>query len=196
MKFLAFTDLHADKRILKILVARAATNDINFVLCCGDFTVFGRGMKDVFAAFEKTGKPLYLIPGNHEEGRMSLIGRYTNCINIDRKAVGIGNYLFLGYGGGGFSVQDAEFRKISREWYGKHKGKKLVFVTHMPAYGTKIDKLEHGHVGNKDYRRFIDRIKPKLAISGHLHETVGMIDTLGPTKLVNPGWDGMVIELK
>ena len=59
----------------------------------------------------------------------------------------------------------------------------------------KLDLLEMGHVGNKDYLKFIRRMKPKLAISGHLHETVGVMDKIDKTQIVNPGWDGMVIEL-
>ena len=93
-------------------------------------------------------------------------------------------------------MQDAEFRKISRDWYGKYKDKKIVLVTHQPPYGTKLDRLGQRHVGNEDYRKFIERIEPKVAISGHLHETVGLSDSIGKTKIVNPGWDGMVVELK
>ncbi len=199
MKFLTFTDVHGDAKNIKELVARAKKDDIDFVLTCGDFTTFSRNIKWVLKQFNAIGKKVYLIPGNHEEGNEELdeiLKEYTNCINFDRDVVEIGGYFFLGYGGGGFAVKDPEFRKKAREWYGEYKDKKVVFVTHGPAHGTKIDKLEMGHVGNKDYRKFIERIQPKLAISGHIHETKEMTDSIGKTKLVNPGWDGMVIELK
>ena len=122
--------------------------------------------------------------------------KYPNCINIDRRAVRIGDYVFLGYGGGGFKMKDAGFRKIAREWYGKYKDDKVVLVTHGPPVNTKLDLLGKRHVGNIDYRRFVERIKPRLMICGHLHETVGEMDKIGKTKVIHPGWEGMVIELR
>ncbi len=104
--------------------------------------------------------------------------------------------MFLGYGGGGFAMEDPLFRKIAREWYGHYNGRKIVLVTHGPPFSTTLDLLGERHVGNRDYRKFIERIKPKLVIAGHLHETAGKTDMIGKTRLVNPGWEGMVIELK
>ena len=199
MKILAFTDLHADKKLLQELVVRAKKPDVDLVVCSGDYTVFGRGMGVVLEGLESIGKPVYLIPGNHEEKgdlfERSLQG-LKHCQSLHQGEILIGDYVFLGYGGGGFAQEDAAFRKIARTWYGKYNGKKIVFVTHGPPYNTKLDLLPAGHVGNKDYRKFIERIKPKVAISGHLHETVDEVDSIGKTKLVNPGWDGMIIELK
>ncbi len=198
MKFLTFTDLHENKDGLKALVARAAEPDIDFVVCAGDISSFGRGLPTVLKAFSDLGKPFYVVPGNHEEGEgfEEVVRRYKHCVNLDRKAMAIGEYIFLGFGGGGFVMKDQEFRKIARLWYGKFNGKKIVLLTHQPPFGTKLDFLNHRHVGNEDFRDFIMRVNPKLAISGHLHETVGEVDALGETKLINPGWDGMVIELK
>ncbi len=198
MKFLTFVDLHEDQKQLKQLVEMASAKEVNFVICAGDFSTFGRGMRMVFEQFNKLGKKIYFIPGNHEEqqGLMEKAGDYENCINLHQRAVKIGEYVFLGYGGGGFAMEDANFRKIAREWYGKFKGEKIVLVTHGPPFGTKLDLLGARHVGNKDYRNFIERITPKLVIAGHLHETAGQVDNIGKIKMVNPGWNGMSIELK
>lgn len=198
MKFLTFTDVHEDRKYLQELVKRASKPDIDFVICAGDFSTFGRGMEVVLKSFNDLGKKLYLIPGNHEE-HLELdetLQDYPYCIFLHHQAVKIDDYIFLGYGGGGFAQEDAAFRKVSREWYGKYNGKKIVLVTHMPPFGNKTDFLNKNHVGSKDYRKFIERIKPKLVICGHLHETVGEVDKIGETKVVNPGWNGMVIELK
>ncbi len=197
MKFLTFTDLHEDKQQLQELVKRASKKDIDFVVCCGDISTFGSGLTNVLDHFDKIGKPFYVIPGNHEENLEweKILSQYPNCINLHLQAIEVENYIFLGYGGGGFSQEDKDFRKIARKWYGSYNGKKIVFVTHGPPLGTKLDWLETRHVGHKDYRNFIQRIKPRLAISGHLHETVGLTDKIAKTKLINPGWEGMVIEL-
>ncbi len=198
MKFLSFSDVHEQKKFVIELVERAKQPDIDFVICAGDFSSFGRGMKYVLRVFNDLGKTMYVIPGNHEDDNAfeSIVGEYPHCVSVHKNAVKVGEYILCGYGGNGFVMEDSEFRKIAREWYGLYNGKKIIFVTHGPAYGTKIDLLNGNHVGNKDYRKFIERIKPKVAISGHLHETVGTVDKIGETQIANPGWEGMVIEVK
>jgi uncharacterized protein len=198
MKFLTFVDLHEDKKYLKALVSRAKEEDIDFVVCAGDITLFGRGLRYVLKQFNDLGKKFYLIPGNHESDRMinEVVGDYENVVNFHKKLFKIENYVFMGYGGGGFALEDPEFRKVSREWYSKHQDDKTVLITHGPPYGMKMDHLkDYGHVGNKDYRKFIERIKPRLVICGHLHENINMQEAIGKTKIVHPGWEGMVIEL-
>ncbi|MEW5896603.1 MAG: metallophosphoesterase [Nanoarchaeota archaeon] len=197
MRFLTFTDLHEDNSVLKELVLRASRPDVDFIVCCGDISAFGRRLNYNLSRFSSLGKKFYLIPGNHEDhlDLKSILSEFPNCICFNREAVEIENYVFLGYGGNGFLQQDEEFRKVAREWYGKYKERKVVFVTHGPAFGTKLDFLDKKHVGNVDYRKFVERIKPKLVINGHLHETVGAMDEVGGVKFVNPGWEGMIIEM-
>lgn len=197
MKFLACTDMHESKEALKALLKRAAEPDIDFVVCLGDISSFGNGLRTVLKSFSDLGKTFYVIPGNHEEGRdfESIVASFPHCVSLHLKAALIKDYVFLGYGGGGFAMKEERFRKIGRLWYGKFKEKKIVLLTHQPPFGTKLDLMGGNHVGNIDIHDFILRIKPKLVISGHLHETVGAMDVLGETKLINPGWDGMAVEL-
>ena len=178
---------------------RAQQDDIHFVVCTGDFSTFGRGADIVLKSFNDLGKKFIVIPGNHEdkEGWLDQAVRpFPNCLNLHDRFMKIDDYLFLGYGGDGFAMEDARFRKVAREWYGKYNGQKLVLLTHGPPFGTMLDRLGNRHVGNKDYRDFIERIKPKLALSGHLHETFGAMDMIGSTRCVNSGKEGMVVELK
>jgi len=197
MKFLTFVDLHDDKKYLRELVNRAKKDDIDFIICAGDISEFGRGLMPVLEKFDEIGKKFYLIPGNHETNEMldKVLDNFKNIINFHQNFFEIEDYVFLGYGEGGFAMEDAEFRKFARDWYGKYNGKKIVLVLHGPPYGTKIDILNEKHIGNKDYSKFIRRIKPKLVICGHLHETVNTIDEIEGVKIIHPGWEGMVVEL-
>jgi len=198
MKFLTFVDLHDDKKYLKELVQRASKDDIDFVVCAGDVSQFGRGLIAVLEQFNSLGKKMYIIPGNHENDAMlkKVNGQFSNIINFHQDAVEIGDYVFLGYGEGGFVFEDAEFRKVARHWYGKYNGRKIVFVTHGPPFGTAVDKIDQKYVGNKDFSQFIQRILPKLVICGHLHETANKTDQINKVRIINPGWEGMVVELQ
>ncbi len=197
MKFLTFSDIHEDFDQLKKLVARAKEDDIDFVIIAGDFSNFGSGLKPTLKKVNELKKPIYIIPGNHEEdeGYAEAIKDYEYCHDMHKQVLEIEDYVFLFYGGGGFAQKDPEFRALARQWYGKYKEKKIVLVTHMPLYNTKLDIVAKKHVGSIDYRKFAKRIKPKLVISGHIHESAGEIDELESIKLVNPCWEGMVIEL-
>ena len=85
MKFLTFVDLHDDKKALKALIKRASAKDIDFVICAGDVSMFGRGLRPVLKQFNDLGKKFYLIPGNHESDRIieEVIGDYKNVINYN-----------------------------------------------------------------------------------------------------------------
>ncbi|MGQ9468288.1 MAG: metallophosphoesterase family protein [Nitrososphaerales archaeon] len=62
-----------------------------------------------------------------------------------------------------------------------------VLISHASPYGTKCDRSYKGnHIGSKPVRSFIEKVKPKVVISGHVHEARSM-DVLGETLIVNPG---------
>lgn len=196
MKFLAFVDVHQHRDALLNLVECAC--DVDFLICAGDLSTFGKGLDRAMEAFASVGKKLYFVPGNHEEHLelSKVLANFPFCVDLHGRVVEVGEYVFLGYGGGGFATEDAEFRKIAREWYGKYNGRKIVLVTHGPPAGTAVDLLGKKYVGNIDYRKFIERICPRVVICGHLHERAGVVDTIGSTKILNPGWEGRVVELK
>jgi len=63
----------------------------------------------------------------------------------------------------------------------------LILVTHHPPYNTLNDRVLDGrHVGCRSIRKFIDKYKPQVCVTGHIHEGCG-IDTAGPTSIINSG---------
>lgn len=197
MKLLAFVDLHGDFNLLKKIIKRAEEKDIDLLVTAGDFTQFEGNLGFLLKKLNALGKKILLIPGNHESSHSlkEAVKIYPYCLYFHRQAFKVGEYVFLGYGEGGFSLEDSEFRKLARHWYGEYQKQKVIFVTHAPPFGTELDRLGNRYVGNKDFRSFIERIKPVLVICGHLHEAAGRISQLGETKIINPGWEGLVIEL-
>jgi Icc-related predicted phosphoesterase len=75
-----------------------------------------------------------------------------------------------------------------------------IHLFHAPPYNTPLDwttprgRYDYlplsDHVGSVEIRRFIERVQPYLALSGHCHESVVTGDykvDLGRTRCVNPG---------
>ncbi len=199
MKLLAFTDFHASPIALKRVLLAAKKFKPDFLVCTGDITIFEHNLDWVLKQLDSMPKKVILIPGNHEEGPQfrEICKRYKNLLCIDRASCRVGGkYLFLGYGGGGFSFTDPQFRTWSAKAAKRIKdGDIVILLTHQPPYGTKLDKIISHSCGNKDIRKFIEKYPIKLAISGHLHENFNARDKLGKTVLLNPGPYGTIVEL-
>jgi len=199
MKIMAFSDVHGDMSLVKKLVKRAQKKDIDVVVCAGDFTVFESQMMKILKQFDKMGKKVILIPGNHESPFVvqKQVKKLKNIVHIHKKLFRFEGVTFLGWGTDGFTKRSAEMREVARKWR-KKLGKNdttVVLVTHAPPFKTKLDKIDREHVGNADIRKAIERIKPRLAISGHIHENEGKQQKIGRTLCVNPGWKGMVLKV-
>ncbi|MFW5733460.1 MAG: metallophosphoesterase [Oceanidesulfovibrio sp.] len=62
----------------------------------------------------------------------------------------------------------------------------LLVVVHNPPHDTKTDVAGGGHVGSKAVRKFLERTKPAVCLTGHIHESMA-VDIVGETKVINPG---------
>ncbi|MBU2638220.1 MAG: metallophosphoesterase family protein [Nanoarchaeota archaeon] len=196
MKILAFVDTHGSKRAFDEILKRARQADI--LVCAGDLTMWGESTEKWIKFLEKAGKPMVIVPGNHESEReiSEICKKYKYCIYLHRAAYEYGEYMFFGFGGGGFSEGNADFERIGKHVEKDAKGKRLILITHGPPYGTALDSLPgSGHRGCRSIRRFIEEVKPMIAISGHLHETAGNTDLIGKTFVINPGSFGALLKI-
>ena len=202
MEILAFVDLHGSAKALKKI--ETESKKAGLIVCAGDLTIFENNITRLFARLNKLGKPVLIIPGNHESNEhiSYLTNVFENIEDIHEKAFAIGNYLFLGYGGGGFSMVDKHFERISKNFekkiikFRKHnQDAKIILITHAPPYNTKIDNIMGNPCGNKSIKNFIKKVRPDLVVSGHLHENAGKEDKEGKTLLVNPGPFGKIVEV-
>jgi Icc-related predicted phosphoesterase len=209
MKVLFFVDTHGNSTKLRRLVEKS--KNVDLLVCAGDFTIFEGETDAVLHELNSIGKPVLIIHGNHETASSVEHACETlkNLHFIHKNYYIAGdnsNLVFFGYGGGGFSTRDEgfkrsselfiqEFEKISKQNGKELKDYKIVLVTHAPPFATKLDDLG-SHVGNQSITDFIIKHQPVLAVSGHIHETAGAIDKINATKLINPGPDGMIEDLR
>ena len=197
MKILAFGDLHGNKSALKRLKVKAKGADI--VVSSGDITWFGKDFDLILKELNKFGKTVLLIHGNHEtmDEMKRRISKFDFIEFIHSGSYRLGNYVFFGYGGGGFSKTEKVLEKIIKKFKKTlKKGDKVVFVSHAPPINTKCDFIPgHGHAGSDSVRKFIEIIKPWYNINGHIHETFSRRDKIGDTIVINPGPEGKLLRI-
>ena len=198
MKLLAFTDIHGSLSALRRIEQKTIAQKPDLLVCAGDISIFEHGIVGLIRRLNKLNKKVIIIHGNHEDAStyIKLSRLFKNIIFIHKNYFIEDNILFLGYGGGGFSIVDKEFEKIShkfKELIKNNKDKKIILVTHAPPYKTRLDKLVGGHCGNKSIKHFVEKSKVDLLICGHLHENFGKEDKIGKTKVINPGMFGKSI---
>lgn len=203
MKLLAFADIHSDIRIIPKLLAKIRKEKPEVIVCAGDISTFGSGLKRTLEKFN-IGLPFLIIPGNHETPEeLDVYSRELKSIkNIHLKSVVVKDILFIGCGGGGFTEYHAEFEQSEKEFAESIKklkisghSQKVVLVAHQPPYKTKLDYLLGQSVGSKSIRTFIEKNQPDYCITGHIHENFGKSDRIRKTIIISPGPAGRIIEI-
>ncbi len=200
MKVLIVSDGHAAVERLEPLKEVAVDCDI--VLFGGDFAKFGNPEtgRPYLERFAKIHDRIFAVIGNCDEPDfVDALDEYD--IGIEGSLSYFGGLVFSGSGGGSKFTgttpnerTDEELADALRlvaesapEGTGEAGWNNLVIVAHNPPAETKLDVVSNGaHVGSPLIRAFVDRYKPLLVVSGHIHESAA-VDRIGPTALVNPG---------
>lgn len=196
MKILAFVDVHGNHSAVKDIKKKAEKADI--LVGAGDFSIFERGLANILCELNKLNKPVLIVPGNHEtETGLKKAGLlFKNIHYIHKKRFKFGGIIFLGYGGGGFSLRDPDFERFAKKsGKGLKKKDNVVLITHAPPHGTKLDRINKEYHGNKSITNFIKKVDLNLVVCGHLHENAGKKDKIGKTVLINPGAHGKIVEI-
>ena len=194
MNIIVLADIHGRLETLERMQASLSEADV--VLVAGDITNFGgeKQTRDVLDVLGKYADCVLAVVGNCDPPAVD--AHLTQAgVNLHGHAVCVNGWWFVGAGGtlpetgqlpneaGERLFTDTLDRGLAR----CQNPDRLILVTHQPAWNTKMDELDpRRHAGNRAIRAFIDRARPRLAVSGHLHEIIGT-DRLGPTALLNPG---------
>jgi uncharacterized protein len=192
MKIIALTDLHAKKGVLPLFEESLRSADL--VLLCGDITHFGRDkeMEEIVGLIRQMNTNIYAVSGNCDrpEAEKYLVSEGLSLNAAVRK--------FNGYNLTGLSgslpcpgrtpneYAEEEYEAVLENLHSP-KNEPLILVTHQPPFNTKNDEVSANcHVGSKSIRNFIEKQKPMICFTGHIHEGIA-VDHIGPTVTVNPG---------
>ena len=187
MRFLLFTDLHQKASVIDKINDMARRHGAEFVVCLGDVTDMGtvEDARDILSRIESK---VYAIPGNCDpldfpEGISDV------AVDMHGRAEEIGGIRFVGLGGSNVTIFGTPFELEEDDIYDALEGisdEGMVLMTHAPSYGV-LDQIPSGQsVGSPAIKDIVDRYHPILAMSGHIHEAIGVVETDG-TVFVNPG---------
>lgn len=177
-KFLVISDIHGNERCLNKIRASYHKYEPDFSVVCGDITHFGPP-QDAMNILERIPTDVIGIIGNCDPE--SVIQAYAEAEEeyIELKITQKGDLDFIGLSGSSYSedkLQTFERRGSVSD----------VFVFHQPPYDI-LDKTSKGeHIGNKDLKPMIEKLEPKLVLSGHVHEDRGIVEEENTT-FMNPG---------
>jgi uncharacterized protein len=202
LRILAASDLHGDSRLSKKLAERAEKENVDLVVLCGDLTGHVES-KDLIKPFRDKKQKVLLLPGNWDSfATVDFLAQLYGMKNIHGYSAVYEGVGFFGAGSTSITMgprsgvsEDELFNTLKKAHSGLKGIEKKVMLTHMHPSGGKTEKLIGGPGGSKSILRAIKKFKPDLLLHGHIHETFGLEDNIGKTKVVNVGRDGMVFEI-
>jgi Icc-related predicted phosphoesterase len=195
MRLLAFSDVHRDLRQAARLAERA--REVDVVIAAGDFASVHRGLEELIDMLVVIETPTVVVPGNNEtdEAVRAACAGWRAARVLHGEATEIDGVSFFGLGGGvpetpwpwSFDLSEEE---AAEKLAGCPQG--AVLVAHSPPKGY-VDGDRH--LGSTAILRTIEDKRPRLAVCGHIHESAGEEASIGPTRVLNAGPSGTVVEL-
>lgn len=189
MKILAFSDLHLSRGRAADLVAASA--GAGLVIAAGDFCNMRVGLDDAMALISDITAPIIAVPGNAEsEDELAAAAPPNMTVLHGTGTMAKGLRLFgLGYG-----VPVTPFGPWSCDLTEDFAAGMLdrcagadILITHSPPKGVADLTSMGASVGSTAIRAAIERVQPRLAVCGHIHDSWGRRGRIGDTEVVNLG---------
>jgi Icc-related predicted phosphoesterase len=198
VKLLAFSDLHRDLDQASTLVERSSEADV--VIAAGDFASVHEGLEEMIGALRPISVPAVLVPGNNEteDALRTACEGWDAATVLHGQGAEIDGTQFFGLGAGipitpwDWSF-DLDEEQATERLAACPEG--AVLVVHSPPKGHCDTSSDGDHLGSEAILEAIEAKRPPLAVCGHIHEAWGSEDEVGPTKVINLGPSGRVIEV-
>lgn len=197
VKILAASDLHGDTKQIKKLADQAEKEQVDLVILCGDLTG-QRETKGLVKPFIDKNKKVLLIPGNHESfADTDFIAQQYGATNIHGYSLIHEHIGIFGAGGANIGPGTITETQLKKTLAKAHKGlkgiEKKILITHMHPAGS-ISEFS-GFPGSTAITQTIKETKPDFLLHGHIHEAAGLEHTIGKTRVINVGREGIIIEV-
>jgi len=187
MRIVTASDIHGDKRAPVFLNRVADELSPDLLVIAGDITTFGPGSlaEEILGNIEVR---CAAIPGNCDpDDVLEVIEK--KCISLHGRRENIDGIDFVGLGGSPKSsfgtpreMEDSEIERLLSSSIVEG----CVLVSHTPPRGIN-DLVPSGiRLGSEVIKRFVEDFRPRLVLSGHVHEARGLVEEEG-TVFANPG---------
>ena len=204
MKIISFGDIHEDTSSLIKMKTVLETADL--IVLSGDLTnCHGKfEAKNVLDTIRKHNKNMLVQYGNMDLPEVNVY-LTKEGINLHGNGYIIEDVGIFGCGASSptpfhtpSEIPESDIETHLINGYNKvNNAKWKIMVCHTPPKDTVTDVVRSGmHVGSVTVRNFIEKHKPNVCISGHIHESKGK-DKIGDTIVLNAGMfrDGWYIEV-
>jgi len=197
MVILGFSDIHGDISKINKIASTVSASDL--ILLVGDITHFGREEEagTMLSIIKNLTLRILAVSGNcdfpvveyyleQEELSIHRSGRLINGIGF----IGVGGSLTTPFNTPNEISEDDLSSYLDEAISNLPPNIPFILVSHQPPFNTCCDRIHSGkHVGSLSLRMFIEKHQPLICFTGHIHESIG-IDTIGKTKIINPGQFG------
>ena len=187
MKLLVITDLHQNASAVEWINKLADEYDVRAILFLGDVTDMGtcEDGRKILTGFKRE---TYFIPGNCDPESISR-DNADIIKDVHGKAFEIDGIRFAALGGSNPTIFDTPC-ELQEDDITKRleaiSSEGMILMTHAPSYGI-LDRIPNGmSVGSTAIREIVRKYRPIVALSGHIHEDIGM-QTVEGTLFINPG---------
>ena len=197
-KILAIGDVHGDANLVKKIAKKATKEEVDVIILAGDLTMAEQSIENIVGPLVQTKKQVLLIPGNHESAAtIDFLSKVYGAKNLHGYGLKIGDLGIFGAGTanmGIHSIGDSGIAKLLKKAHNDIKDtRRKLMVTHIHPYGSKSEIF--GFKGSKAVRNAIDRFRPDVHISSHIHQAGGMEEKIGDTRVINVSKKERIFEI-
>ena len=196
VRILAAGDFHGDKQTAVYLANKAVYEKADLIVLNGDI-VEENDTEGVMYHFVKTGKPVFLVPGNHDWFATDFLAAQYNATNLHGRSIQHGDVALIGCGGTNAGINmltEQEIYDIVKETNRGITASKKLLVTHIHPAGGIMESFSQFVRGSAGLRKAIEATKPDVVVCGHVHEAEGIEEKIGNTLVINVGKKGKIIE--
>lgn len=195
-RILAFSDMHMSARCAAQV--REASADADLVVGAGDFCNARQGLNEAMEMLWPILDQCILVPGNAEsaEELRAAAGPATVLHGDGTETDGLKIF------GLGYAVPVTPFGDWSCDLTEKHASEMLdrmdaadLLVVHSPPKGVADQNRGGVSLGSTAIRTAIERVQPRLAVCGHIHDSWGRSGLIGATPVHNLGPDPVWFDL-
>ena len=197
MKILALSDIHGDKHLAKEMAERAFQEQVDLVVLAGDLVDSENSVEGIVGPFRAKGLEVGVLPGNHEG--MAEIGflvekygaKNLHGYTFKKGEVGIFGCGYSNIGIHQLSEEDV-FKTLKKAHDSLTDVKKKIMITHTHPENSIIGLGIFP--GSGGIRKAINTFNPEVHICGHVHESEGIEERIGSTRVINVGRKGKIFE--